>query len=464
MTGTESAKKDLNLKIKVNLKNKGLVGGIVPGHDACEVHTQESLMVQYGVELAMLEASQDVAWVLQQEELYVVKGTALTTGVFKGIDEHKIRWTNDNLKDFFNGLLYKPMGLFHPQQVKSGRSINVGTIINIGYAKNFEEVHITYLVINKQVALAIEKGELQNSIEATGRLTPPDSTGAHGIERVNPVRVALVPNQACENCTNYETKTIRMASNDQDHLNFTFSVTPNVQIHDTEIIKKTVKTDKSISRGIESMSGSDKETKEMTADDFVAFLTEKKLVVTPQTEEQSVQLASNPYPVHGQDPANAKTAGMGDFIGKVVAEEIKAKFSQFEDALTPIKQQLAKTEENSQTSEIEILKQSLKKDDPKINFEVELAGLTSYCDIKNTLTGMLKYKSRLLNLAKGSQDSESGNENKPKVTPGATDASVQLSAGASGSESQSGTNDDKGKNPLKDLEKKKVDKIEGMFK
>jgi hypothetical protein len=462
-------------EMQTKLRQKGLVGGTVTNLNlsqgsltmtsnncetgTCHTHVPESIYKQYGISLShQMEINDgDVVWAFQQEELYVAKGVALTEGIFLGIDGAEIAWSEQNLKELARTLLYKPIGLLHPQMMPDGRSPNVGTIINLGFSSDYKKLHMTYLVVNAQLAEAINKGELGNSIEARGMPGPPNAEGKMTIENVRGERVALVPDPACEVCVNYDVKTVRLSTSDVPERDFRISFKSEATTHDTQIIKNTDKTDKSISRGMESMSDSDQDKKELTAKELMALLAKNNLVVTQKPEEQSMQLSNNPYPVHGQDPANAKTAGMGDFIGNAIKQEMVNQTEFIKKELEPIKEQLAKNKESAQVTEINVLKEEVRKGDPEVNFEVELAGLTQYCDIKNTLTGMIKGMNRLANLAKGKDESTQGSDQKTTVTPPATEVSAQLSAGEAGSK------DDKGKKSLKDLEADKVKKFEGLY-
>jgi hypothetical protein len=392
------------------------------------------VLAQYGVGSGlMVEQKHDINWVLQQDELYVVKGVALAEGVFKGIDGKRIKWTRVNLQEFFAGLLYKPIGLLHPAMVPGGKSPNVGTIINIGYAKDFKEVHITYVVINKQIADAITKGDLQNSIEAFVKLGEKGADGNYKIDQVRADRVALVPNPACDSCVNYHTQTVSLSQSDEGGYNVIMPIQTLPPSHDTRIIKNTPLNMKSIKEGTISMTGSDQEEKKKAQIEALALLKEAGFEITQAAPADSVQLSGpSPYAAPGTDPTNAGVGAMGDFIGKTVADAVSKETEKLMEVIAPLKEQVLQSKLQAEASELEALKQEILKDDPEFNFEIELAGKDTFCSKRDFLSGMLRRNSRITALAQApSQDGQQTPPN-PQVTPGQTDSTVNLSAGDQG--------------------------------
>lgn len=403
------------------------------GTGSCSVHTSSDVFVQYGVGLKLaIEQKHDVNWILQQEELYIAKGVALATGIFKGIDGKKIKWTTANLQDFFTGLLYKPIGLLHPAMVPGGRSPNVGTIINIGYAKDFKEVHITYVVLNKHIADAINKGELQNSVEAFVKLGEKSSDGIYEINIARADRVALVPNPACKSCVNYHTQTVTLAQSEEDGYTIIIPITSLPTSHDTQIIKNSTLNNKSIKDGMISMTDTDQEIKRKAQVEALVLLKEAGFEVTQPAPADSVQLSnSSPYTASGQDPMNSGVTAPGNPIGKMVTDALERQTESFMKELKPLKEQVIQSKLQAENAELEALKAEVIKTDPEFNFEIELAGKETYCSKRDFLSGMVRRDSRITALAQAPPQGGQQTPQNPQVTPGATDSTVNLSAGAS---------------------------------
>ncbi len=415
----------------VTAVNITLTAGNTPSVSSCSVHSGSDVIAQYGVSPQItIRQEQGVNWVLQQDELYVVKGVALAEGVFKGIDGKLIKWTSTNLQDFFAGLLYKPIGLLHPAMVPGGRSPNVGTIINIGYAKDFKEVHITYVVINKRIADAIETGDLQNSIEASVKLGQKDAEGNLTVDQVIANRVALVPNPACKSCVNYHSQTVTLSQTEEGIYNVIMPITTLPSSHDTQIIKNTSLNMKSIKDGMISMTGSEEENKKKAQMELLASLKDAGFEITQAAPADSVQLSNpSPYTAGGQDPANAGVNAYGNIVGKLVTDAMEKQTEKFMAELTPIKEQVLASKIQADASELEALKTAVLKDDPEFNFEIELAGKDTFCSKREFLSGMLRRNSRITALAQAPPPDGQQTPPNPQVTPGQTDSTVNLSAG-----------------------------------
>jgi hypothetical protein len=317
--------------------------------------------------------------------------------------------------------------------VPGGRSPNVGTIINIGYAKDFKEVHITYVVISKRIADAIEKGDLQNSIEAFVKLGQKDAEGNFNIAQVRADRVALVPNPACKSCVNYHTQTVTLSQSEEGGYNVIMPITTLSSSHDTQIIKNTALNMKSIKDGMIPMTGSEEENKKKAQVEALVLLKEAGFDITQTAPADSVQLSSpSPYVASGQDPSNAGVGAHGDLLGKLVEDAVDKQTEKFMAELTPIKEQVLASKIQSEVVELEALKIEILKDDPEFNFEIELAGKDTFCSKRDFLSGMLRRNSRITALAQTPPPEGQQTPPNPQVTPGQTDSTVNLSAGDQG--------------------------------